>query len=222
MQDVLPAVRLSLCVSIAATTLCAVFGIPLGCLIATREFATKRLLLSILNTLLSIPTVVVGLLVYSMICRRSVLGFLDLLYTPPAIIAGQVILALPIMVTFTHAAVASVDKTAAETARTLGADGIVTTMVTISEARLGILAAVAATFGRLIGEVGVSMIVGGNIWGYTRTMTTAIALEASKGEFVTALKLGGILLLIALAVNALLQCLRGESGPGTVESAVKQ
>ena len=217
MQDVISAVFLSLCVSVISTALCALLGIPLGCLIATSEFRAKRLLLNAMNTLLAIPTVLVGLLVYTMLCRRSALGFLELLYTPSAIVVGQVILALPIMVTFSHTAVASMDDAVAETARTLGAGRAATAMVMVSEARFGIMAAVAATFGRLIGEVGVSMIVGGNIWGYTRTMTTAIALETSKGEFATALRLGGILLLISLGVNALLQCLRGESRPRHAE-----
>jgi len=210
MHDIFPAVRLSLCVGLISTALCALVGIPAGCFLAEATFRGKRFVLCMLNTLLSIPTVVVGLLVYSMICRRSPLGFMELLFTPSAIVIGQVLLALPIMVLFTCTAVSAVDKAAAETAITLGAGRFATAMVAISEARTGILAAVAATFGRLIGEVGVSMIVGGNIWGYTRTMTTAIALEAAKGEFDVALQLGGILLIISLGVNMVLQSLKGD------------
>jgi len=217
MHEIFSAVRLSLCVGVISTALCALVGIPAGCILAAVTFRGKRLVLCVLNTLLSIPTVVVGLLVYSMICRRSPLGFMDLLFTPSAIVIGQVLLALPIMVLFTCTAVSAVDKAAAETAITLGAGRFATAMVAISEARTGILAAVAATFGRLIGEVGVSMIVGGNIWGYTRTMTTAIALETAKGEFAVAVKLGGILLIMSLGVNMVLQSLKGSLRLRTVE-----
>jgi tungstate transport system permease protein len=210
MNDISSAVLISLYVSVAATILCAAAGIPLGCALGVREFTGKRLLICLLNTLLSLPTVVVGLLGYLLLCRKSVFGPLHLLFTQSAIILGEFLLALPIMVVFTHTAIAGVDKTAKETARTLGASDFRIMTMLITEARFGILAAVAATFGRLVGEVGIAMMLGGNIAGYTRTMTTAIALEASKGEIAVGLKLGGILLLIAVGVNVLLRFLQGK------------
>jgi tungstate transport system permease protein len=211
MNDLWSAVAVSLYVSCAATMLCACTGIPLGCLIASASFPGKRLLLAVLNTLLSLPTVVVGLLGYMLLCRRSPLGGLDLLYTPEAIIAGEFILALPIMIVFSHSATAAVDPAARETARILGAGKWRTILMLVSEARFGIMAAVAAAFGRLIGEVGVAMMLGGNIAGYTRTMTTTIALEASKGEATLGLELGAILLSLAVGVNIILRYLQGRS-----------
>ena len=209
MQNVLAsAVWVSLYVSASATCISAAIGIPIACRLSMTSFRGKRIVMGALNTLLAVPTVVVGLLVYSMLCRRSLFGDLGLLYTPGAMIIGQALLALPLMTVFAHTALAGVDRTAVETARMLGArrQGLVRMMIV--EARLGILAAIAAAFGRLIGEVGVSMIVGGNIAGYTRTMTTSIALETSKGEFSQGLLLGGILLAVALTVNIVLQFLR--------------
>jgi tungstate transport system permease protein len=211
MIDLWSAIGVSLYVSVAATILCAAAGIPLGCLIASATFTGKRPLLAVLNTLLSLPTVVVGLLGYMLLCRRSPIGGLNLLFTPEAIIAGEFILALPIMIVFTHSAVAAVDPAARETALILGAGKARTMRMLVSEARFGILAAVAATFGRLIGEVGVAMMLGGNIAGYTRTMTTTIALEASKGEVILGLQLGGVLLLLAVGVNVILRYLQGKT-----------
>jgi len=179
-----------------------------------RQFRGKQSLLNILHTLLSVPTVVVGLVVYSMVCRQSPLGFMGLLFTPAAMVIGQVLLALPITVVLSYTAVAAVDAAAGETARTLGAGRVAAAFTMISEGRAGILAAVTATFGRLIGEVGVAMIVGGNIAGYTRTITTAIALETSKGEVGISLQLGAILLCISLGVNLLLQFLKGSRSSG--------
>lgn len=210
MNDLWSAVAVSLYVSCAATVLCACAGIPLGCLIASAVFPGKRLLLGVLNTLLSLPTVVVGLTGYLLLCRRSAFGGLNLLFTPEAIIIGEFILALPIMVVFSHTAIAAVDPAARETAVILGAGKRRILFMLVSEARFGIMAAVAAAFGRLIGEVGVAMMLGGNIAGYTRTMTTTIALEASKGEVMLGLKLGVILLLLAVAVNVALRYLQGK------------
>jgi tungstate transport system permease protein len=212
MSDLFSAVRVSLLVSSSATVLCAVVGVPLGALLALREFRGKGAVVTVLNMLLAVPTVVVGLLVYAMICRGSVLGRYQLLFTPGAIVLGQFVLALPIMVAFCHSAVAGVEHGARDTAVTLGAGGPLLVWTLLSEARFGVLAAVAAAFGRVIGEVGVSMMLGGNIAGYTRTMTTTIALETSKGEFGLGIRLGVILLLIALGVNALLRFLQGKAG----------
>jgi tungstate transport system permease protein len=211
MNDFWTAIAVSMYVSTTATIMCSFIGIPLGCCIATAHFRGKQLILSVLNTLLSLPTVVVGLMGYMLLCRRSVLGGLELLFTPKAIIFGEFILALPITVVFTHSAVTSVDPTARETAILLGANTVRLLRMLISEARFGIIAAIAATFGRLIGEVGVAMMLGGNIAGYTRTITTTIALEASKGEVTLGLQLGGVLLSLAVGVNLLLRYLQGRS-----------
>ncbi|MBN2036431.1 MAG: ABC transporter permease [Chitinispirillaceae bacterium] len=211
MSDLGSAVCISLYTSTVATSFCAAAGIPLGCAIALHSFPGKRLVVGLLNTLLSLPTVVVGLLGYMLLCRSSPLGSLHLLFTPEAIIIGEFILALPIMIVFTHAAVAAVDPAAQETARLLGAKGFRLFFLMVSEARFGIMAAVAAVFGRLIGEVGIAMMLGGNIAGFTRNMTTTIALEASKGEVTLGLKLGGILLLLAVSVNLVLRYLQGRA-----------
>jgi tungstate transport system permease protein len=200
----------SLSVSCIATLICMIIGVPLGFELAQRKFVGKRFVLTLLNTLLSLPTVVVGLFVYVLICRRSPLGSMGLLFTTTAIVIGQAVLALPIMITLTHSAVVAVEKAARETAITLGARGFMLRKTMLMEARFGIMAAVVATFGRLIGEVGISMMLGGNIEGYTRTLTTAIALETSKGEFSYGLKLGFILLMIALLVNIVFRYLQGE------------
>jgi len=212
MTELQSAVWVSITVSLSATALCALAGLPAGCLLALRDFAGKRAVLALLNTLLALPTVVVGLVGYLLLCRRGPLGPLHLLFTPGAIVFGEFILALPIMVVFAHAAVAGVDRAARDTARTLGAGPAALAWTLLSEARFGILAAVAATFGRLVGEVGIAMMLGGNISGYTRTMTTAIALEASKGQAGPALQLGGVLLAIAVAVNVVLRVLQGQAG----------
>ena len=202
-------VLVSLKVACLSTLVCMIIGIPLGFQLAQREFIGKRLVLTLINTLLSLPTVVVGLLVFTMIRRGAPLGSLGLLFTITAIVIGQAVLALPIMIALTHTAVTAVEKGARETAVTLGARGLAVTRTILLEARFGIMAAVAATFGRLIGEVGISMILGGNFEGYTRTMTTVIALETSKGEFAYGLKLGLILLAIALLVNIVFRYLQG-------------
>lgn len=205
MNEIAPAVLVSLTVSFTATVLCAGSGIPLGCVLSISRFRGKAFLLNLLSTLQALPTVVVGLLVYALIRREGVLGNLGLLFTPGAMVLGEVVLALPLTISFAHSACSSVDRAACETARTLGASRFGEAAAVISEARYGILAAVAATFGRLIGEVGVAMMLGGNIAGYTRSMTTAMALETSKGEFAAGMKLGLILLSISLIVNMLLR-----------------
>jgi tungstate transport system permease protein len=211
MNDAFSAVAVSLSVSIASTALCAVVGIPAGCALAMIPLRGKGIVLGMLNTLLSLPTVVVGLLVFLLICRGSIFGDLHLLFTPWAMILGQFVLALPIMTVFSHSALNNLDKAVAETARMLGAGHFDTAITIIREAKFGIMAAVAATFGRLVGEVGIAMMLGGNIAGYTRTMTTTIALETSKGELSVGLKLGCILLMIALIVNIGLRHLQGRA-----------
>ena len=196
-------VGLSFRVSLAAVAVASALAIPLGALLAAREFRGKQRIVTVLNTALSLPTVAIGLLVYALISRSGPLGGLGLLYTPAAIVIGQVILALPIVTALTYAAAAGVDPRVRATALTLGAGRRQADRAVLFEARAGILAAVAAGFGRVISEVGSVIMLGGNIRGYTRTITTAIALETSKGEFGRSAVLAIVLLAAALILNAL-------------------
>ncbi len=202
--EVFGIVGLSLRVSIFATVIASALGVPLGLSIAASEFKGKRALVTLLNTLFSMPTVVVGLMVYLLLSRSGPLGPLRLLFTPSAIIMGQVILALPIITALAYAASQDADARVRPTAQTLGANSWQASMAVLSECRAGILAAVASGFGRVVAEVGSALMVGGNIKGVTRTMTTYIALETSKGEFGKSIILGVILLAVALGVNILI------------------
>jgi tungstate transport system permease protein len=208
--ELLGIIAVSLKISAMATLAAGALGMPAGVLIALREFAFKRAVITILNTLLSVPTVVIGLFVYAFISRRSVFGAFDLLYTPNAIIIGQIILIFPIVATFTLSAVSRIDPRYRMTALTLGATGFQAALAVIREARFGIVAAFVAAFGRVISEIGISMMLGGNIKGFTRTMTTAMALEYDKGAFSLAMALGIILLGISLTLNILLQYFQGK------------
>jgi tungstate transport system permease protein len=194
-------IALSLKVSLAATLLAALAAVPLGFVIAIHEFPGKRPLVVALNTLFSLPTVLVGLFVYALISHSGPLGRLNLLYTPAAMVIGQWLLALPVITALTYSATKGVDERVRPTALTLGADGWQAGLMVLREGRFGLLAAVAAGFGRVISEVGSAVMIGGNIRGYTRVMTTAIALETAKGEFQTGIILGLVLLAAALAVN---------------------
>ena len=206
-------VFVSLKVSMSSISIASFIGVPTGFMIALGEFRGKRMLITVLNSLLAVPTVVIGLFVYAFISRRGVFGPLDLLYTQEAIVIGQVLLVLPIVITFTIAAISRIDDRYRQTALTLGATRIQTAGVIFREARFGIMAAIIASFGRVIAEVGVSMMLGGNIKGFTRTMTTAMALEYDKGEFVLAVALGIILLAVSFALNLLLNYAQGRARP---------
>ena len=205
-------VYVSLYVSFFSTLIAAVLGIPLGFLVAVKEFRGKRPVITILNTLLALPTVVIGLFVYAFLSRRGILGDLGMLYTPWAIVVGQVILITPWVTTFTLAAVSRIDSRYRRTAMTLGANLWQTSLSIAREARYGILAAIIAAFGRAIAEIGIAMMLGGNIKGFTRTMTTAMALEHNKGEFILALGLGIVLLAISLFMNIFMQLVQGRYG----------
>lgn len=196
---------LSLWVSTAATALATAAGVPLGFLIGTVEFPGRRSVITFFNTLLSLPTVVVGLLVYGFISRQGPLGFFGLLFTPTAMIIGQFIIAVPIIIALTISAVQGLDRRIRPTALTLGASRWHASITVLAEARFAIMAAIIAGFGRIIGEVGAAIMLGGNIRHYTRTITTAIALETSKGEFGFAVALGIILMIVAFSVNLLLR-----------------
>ncbi len=209
--EVLSIVWVSLKVSGISTFFASLMGVPLGFLIAYGSFKGKRILIIFLNTMLALPTVVIGLFVYSFISRRSILGSLDLLYTQKAIVIGQIILILPVVATLTIAAISRIDERYRKTAMTLGANRWQTACVIFREARFGIVAAVIAAFGRVIAEVGISMMLGGNAKGFTRTMTTAMALEYDKGEFILAVALGIILLVLSFAINLIFNFFQGRT-----------
>lgn len=209
-------VWVSLKVSGLSTLIAAIFGIPAGFFIAYKRFPGKRFVLTCLNTLLALPTVVIGLLVYSFISRRAIFGSLGLLYTQEAMIIGQVILIVPLITSLTIAAISRIDIRYRKTALTLGATELQMALVIVREARFGICAAIIAAFGRVIAEVGISMMLGGNAKGFTRTMTTAMALEYDKGEFVLAVALGLTLLVIAFVLNTLFHFFQGRTHAETV------
>lgn len=198
----------SLYVSIVAVVLSTVFGLPIALLVGFRDFPGKRLLTSIINTGMGFPSVVVGLLVLYVVSNRGPLGSLELVFTPEAMIMSQFVLAAPVVIGVSLAAVTSVEQTVRDAAYAMGGTRLDVALVTIKEARYGIATAVLAGFGRAISEVGSVLIVGGNIAGpdgtsKTRTLTTAIQLEARQGRFETAMILGAILLVLVLLVNAI-------------------
>jgi tungstate transport system permease protein len=193
---------LSLVVSGTATLLAALIGIPLGAALHLGRLPGRGLATALVNTGMGLPPVVVGLLITILLWRSGPLGPLGLLFTPPAMVLAQFIVALPIVAGLTHAALGLLDP---EVTAALRADGATEPRVAwelARAARAQVVVAVAAGFGRAIAEVGASLMVGGNIVGQTRILTTAIALETGKGEFALALALGAILLLLAFLVNA--------------------
>jgi len=210
-SEVFSIVWVSLKVSGISTLLASLMGAPLGFLIAYGSFKGKHILIVCLNTMLAFPTVVIGLFVYSFISRRGIFGPFDLLYTQKAIVIGQFILILPIIATLTIAAISRIDERYRKTAMTLGANRRQTACVIFREARFGIVAAVITAFGRVIAEVGISMMLGGNAKGFTRTMTTAMALEYDKGEFILAVALGIILLVLSFGINLVFHFFQGRT-----------
>lgn len=208
--ELLTIIRVSLTVSGIATAFAAMVGIPAGFGIAYGQFSGKRTLITLLNTLLALPTVVIGLFVYTFISRRGLFGPLDLLYTQKAMIIGQFILIVPLITALTIAAISRVDERYRKTAMTLGANVWQTALVVLREGRFAIGAAVISAFGRVISEIGISMMLGGNIKGFTRTMTTAMALEYDKGAFTLAVALGLVLMIISLAINILFNLIQGK------------
>ena len=203
--EVLHIAALSVYISLAATILAATIlaacvSIPLGGLIHFREFPGKRALRMIIQTLYSVPTVVVGLLLYLLLSRSGPLGFFGLLFTPEGMILGQMILIIPIITGLVISALSGVDRNISDTLVSLGATEFQSILQIVKEARLAILTAVILAFGRAISEVGVAMMIGGNIAGQTRVLTTAIALQTGMGDFGFSIALGIILLIIALIV----------------------
>src|SRR3989449_1551019 len=196
-------------VAIVATAISCAAGVPLGYFLATRRFWGRRAALTMVNPALAFPPVVVGLLLYGILSRRGPLGGLGWLYTWEAIVAGDVLLALPIAAALSAAAVQSVDPRVRRTAETLGAGPWRTAWTVAREARFALAAVITAAFGQVVAEIGAAMILGGNIRGSTRTLTTAVALYTAQGDFGLALALGLVLLMLALVVNIALQVLQG-------------
>lgn len=192
----------------AATLL---LGAPAGFLLGYTEFPGKRAIRLVVETFLSFPTVVIGLIVYAFISRRGPLGELGLLFTVPGMAVGLTILGLPIVIALTAQSVENLDRRLRPTLLSLGARPRHVFFTTLAEARFGMLLAATAAFGRIVSEIGISMMLGGNIKWSTRTITTAIALETGKGEFATGIALGIVLMVIAFAVNLFATAMRRRS-----------
>lgn len=199
----------SLFISLSSAFLAAVVCIPLGGFIEFRRFWGKGALINAIHTLYSLPTVTVGLLVFLLISRSGPLGGLGLLFSPAGMILGQAILVSPIMIGLTITALAEVNPLIKETAKSLGATELQIIVTVIKEARVAVMAAVLLGFGRALSEVGVAMMIGGNIRGYTRVLTTSIALETSMGNLELSVALGIILISISLVINIVLNMVRG-------------
>jgi len=207
-REVYEIMFLSLRVSGTAVMIGALLGVPSGATVGLKEFFGKRFLMSIINTLMGLPPVVVGLLVYLLLSTSGPLGVFQLLYSPEAMIIAQLIMVIPIVMGVTISSVSSVSRAIREKALSLGATDWQMTLKVLKEARLGILTALIVSFGAAISEVGAVMIVGGNIRWATRVLTTAIVFETELGEFGLAIALGLILLLLAFLINWVLTYLQ--------------
>ncbi|MDF2953100.1 MAG: ABC-type tungstate transport system [Thermodesulfobacterium sp.] len=212
-RELLEIIFLSLKVSFSALIIASIFGIPLGAFLGMKKFPGKNAVIIFLNTGMGLPPVVVGLFLYMLFSRSGPLGFLHLLYTPTAMIIAQFVLAFPIVTALSQASIMKVDPIIKLAAKTLGATPFQVALTVIKEARYGILAGVIAGLGRVMAEVGAILIVGGNIAGYTRVMTTTIALETDKGNFELALALGIILLTISFLINITLYFIQKKGVP---------
>jgi tungstate transport system permease protein len=210
--DVMQIAVLSLYVSFTATVIATLISVPLGGFIHFRDFRGKRVLIVLIQTLYSVPTVVVGLLIYLLISRSGPLGLFGLLWTPEGMILGQVVLIIPITTGLVISSLGSIDRNISDTLISLGATGFQTIVQIIKEARFGILSAVIVAFGRAISEVGVAMMIGGNILGQTRVLTTAIALQTGLGDFGFSIALGIILLAIALVIVVAMNLITSGAG----------
>lgn len=205
-------VALSLGVSMGATAVAALLGLPFGVALAVLRFPGRRGLVLIANALLGLPPVVVGLVLYLLLSRAGPLGTLGLLFTPAAMVLAQVMLALPIMAALAHRAADGIWRIYGDDLRINGAGPLHSISTVLAIGRAEMLTAVLAGFGRTISEVGAILLVGGNIAGYTRTMTTSIVLETSQGNLSFALALGGVLVTISLAVSAAAFAVAGRQG----------
>ncbi len=198
----------SLSVSATACVIACVLGLFLGAWLGVGRFAGRNALLTLLNTFLAVPSVVVGLVVYLLLSRSGPLGYLGWLFSFKAMVLAQALLVLPVVTALTRQAVEDVENAHGEQLRSLGARSMLRSLLLAWDERYALLTVIIASFGRAISEVGAVMIVGGNIDGFTRVMTTAIALETSKGDLPLALGLGLILLAVVLLLNVLIGLLR--------------
>lgn len=199
----------SLYISLTATFIASLIAIPAGGMIYYYDFYGKRTVINLIQTLYSAPTVLVGLFLFLLISHQGPFGFLNLLFTPTGMIIGQTLLIMPILVGFTITALVGVSSHIKELAISLGASASQTIVTIVKEARYAIMGAVILGFGRAISEVGVAILIGGNIRGFTRVFTTTISLETSKGNIELSIALGFILLAIALIINLMLNFLQG-------------
>ena len=212
--ELLGIILLSLKVSGLALIIATLLGVPLAALVGLKRFPGRGLMINLLNTFMGLPPVVVGLFVYLLLSRKGPLGFLGLLYSPSAMVIAQTILAFPIVSALCHSAIVNVPPVIRQAAKTLGATPSQEAILVVREARYGIMAGIIAGFGRVMAEVGAILMVGGNIAGYTRVMTTTIALETDKGNFELALALGIILLTISLLINFVLRLIQKRGNLG--------
>ena len=199
----------SLSISFTSVLIAALVDIPIGGIIEFHSFRGKRALINLIQTFYSLPTVTVGLLVFLLLSRSGPLGSLGLLFSPRGMIIGQTILITPIMIGLTISALGGVSVQIRETAASLGATDLQVIFTIMKEAKVAVIAAILLGFGRALSEVGVAMMIGGNIRGYTRVLTTAISLETSMGDLELSMALGIILISISLAVNLLLNRIQG-------------
>lgn len=204
-------VGVSLSVTLRAMLVAMPLGIAIGYFLATVQFPGRRLLIVIIQGLLASPTVVVGLLLYLLLSRQGPFGMAHLLFTQTAMVVGQVLIALPVLIAFSLSAIQGADPRARETAIALGASAPRIAWTLLIEVRFALMAAVCNAFGRVISEIGCSLMVGGNIAGVTRNIPTAIALETSKGEFAQGIALGIVLLVVALGINSAFAFFQGEA-----------
>ncbi len=195
-------------ISLSSTLFGTLISIPLGGIIYFKTFKGKRVLINVIQTLYSLPTVLVGLLVFLLLSNEGPLGSLELLFTPGGMIIGQTILILPIVTGFTIIALSGVKDEIRDLAFSLGSSEFQTLRAIMREAKYALLGAVILGFGRAISEVGVAMMIGGNIRGFTRVITTTMALETSKGNVELSISLGMILLMIALAISVILNLIQ--------------
>jgi len=212
-SEVLAVTLLSLKISCSATLASLFIGIPTGVFLALADFPGRRLVISLVNTGMGLPPVVVGLFVTLFLWRNGPLGFLEILYTPSAMILAQAVIATPIVTGITVASIQNLPANLKLQVQALGATRLQTVWILVREARLPLLAAVMAGFGGVISEVGASIMVGGNIKGQTRVLTTATVMETGKGNFDVAIALSLILLVLAFSVNYLLTVIQQRERP---------
>jgi tungstate transport system permease protein len=207
-ESVYSAISVTVTVSSWSLLISLLIGLPLGFLLGYYQFPGKFIVRTIVDTFLAFPTVVIGLIAYTMLSQAGVFGEYNLLFSQKAIIIGQIFLGLPIIIALTATQVEAVDKRLYISLKGLGAHPHQILVATLIEARFGLMTAAMTAYGRIITEIGISMMVGGNIKYHTRTITTAIALETGKGEFVTGIALGLVLFVVALMVNIALSILK--------------